>query len=75
MPDVYVRFFLGVVKGDKGSREGPAPAPAPAAVVRGEVLLDLEGLLEEDTSPAWESRRRARIKADLKWAGLTEEAF
>ena len=74
MPDVYVRFFLGVVKGDKGSREGPAPAPGPAAV-RGEVLLELEGLLEEDTSSAWESRRRARIKADLKWAGLTEEAF
>ena len=70
MPDVYVRFFLGVVNGDKGSTDGPAPA-----AVRGEVLLDLEGLLEEDTSPAWESRRRARIKADLKWAGETEEAF
>lgn len=36
-PDEYLNFFRGVVKGDKGSIDGP---PSPDVVVRGDVLLD-----------------------------------
>ena len=66
IPDVYVRFFLGVVKGDKGSTEGPALA------VRGDVLFEL-GL--GDDSSAWDNKRLALRRADLKCAGETEDAF
>jgi hypothetical protein len=55
------------VKGDKGSTEGPALA------VRGDVRLELDG--DGDDSSAWDSRRRARRRADLKCAGETEDAF
>jgi len=34
-PEEYLNFFRGVVKGDKGSIDGPAP---PDVVVRGDVL-------------------------------------
>ena len=54
------------MKGDKGSTEGPALA------VRGDVLFEL-GL--GDDSSAWDSKRLARRRADLKCAGETEEAF
>jgi len=55
------------VKGDKGSTEGPALA------VRGDVRLELDG--DGDDSSAWDNKRRARRRADLKCAGETEEAF
>lgn len=68
IPDVYVFFLRGVVNGDNGSMDGPA-----AAAVRGEVRLEDDG--EGEDSSFWDNNRRARIKADLKCAGETEEAF
>ena len=41
--------------------------------MRGDVRLELDG--DGDDSSAWDSRRRARRRADLKWAGETEDAF